>query len=205
MIVVPHSADQSYLTGELRGGLAVVFVDRPPARIKADCVLSDNLEGARVGVRHLLDAGHRRVAFIGNESAVYTSTQRLRGYRQAHRELDLEVETELVVLGQRTEGEAGEAVRRLLALADPPTAVFSQNNLLTVGSWRAIRTAVQVLGLVGFDDFSTADLLDPPVTVVAQDPESLGRRAAELLFARLDGKTGPARRVVIRTNLVIRG
>jgi LacI family transcriptional regulator len=205
MIVVPHSADHSYLTGELHAGLAVVFVDRPPARIKADCVLSDNLEGARLGVRHLLDAGHRRVAFIGNEGAVYTSTQRLRGFRQAHRELDVEVQTELVVLGPRTEDEAGEAVRRLLDLADPPTAVFSQNNLLTLGAWRAMKTAGQVLGLVGFDDFSTADLLDPPVTVVAQDPESLGRRAAELLFARLDGHTGPARRVVIPTDLVVRG
>lgn len=204
MIVVPHSADHSYLSAELHTGLAVVFVDRPPARIKADCVLSDNLEGARVGVRHLLDAGHRRVAFIGNEGAVYTSAQRLRGYQRAHREVDLEVDPDLVVLGPRTEGEASEAVRRLLDLALPPTAVFSQNNLLTLGAWRAMREAGKVMGLVGFDDFSAADLLDPPVTVVAQDPAALGRRAAELLFARLNGHTGPATRVVITTSLIVR-
>ena len=204
MIVVPHSADHRYLSAELQAGLSVVFVDRPPARIKADCVLSDNADGARAGVHHLLEAGHRRVAFIGNDSSVYTSAQRLLGYRRALRQHGIPVDPDLVVLGPRTENEAAAAVAQLRNHSNPPTAVFTQNNLLTLGAWRALRADQIGWALVGFDDFSAADLLDPPVTVVAQDPLALGRRAAQLLFGRLDGHTGSARRVVIPTRLVVR-
>jgi len=204
MIVVPHSDDHRYLARQINAGLHVVFVDRPPAQLTADCVLSDNIQGARHAVHHLLAQGHQRVGFIGNDSSVYTSTRRLRGYRTAHADADIPVDDQLIVLGPRTETEAGEAVQRLLTTANPPTALFTQNNVLTMGAWRAVRNNQPQTALVGFDDFALADVLDPPVTVVAQDPTGLGRRAAELLFSRISGQPGPARRIVIPTRLIIR-
>lgn len=204
MIVVPHSDDHRYLAGPINAGLRVVFVDRPPARLVADCVLSDNIQGARGAVRHLVDQGHRRIGFIGNDPSVYTSTRRLRGYRTAHADAGLSVDDQLVVLGPHTEHQAGEAAQVLLGLAEPPTALFTQNNVLTMGAWRAVRHRRPPLALVGFDDFALADVLDPPVTVVAQDPTGLGRRAAQLLLSRLAGQTGPARRIVVPTRLIVR-
>lgn len=204
MIVVPHNNDHRYLAGAIDTGLSVVFVDRPPAKLTADCVLSDNVAGARAGVAHLLGRGHLRIAFVGNEIGVYTSSRRLQGYKKAHEHAGVDIDDRLVVLGPRTEAEATAAVHRLLSSRRPPTAVFTQNNLLTIGAFRAARMSARPVELVGFDDFSMADVLDPPVTVVAQDPVTMGRRAARLLFARLEGQTAPARRVVVPTRLIVR-
>jgi len=87
--------------------------------------------------------------------------------------------------------EAAVVVRRMLTSADPPTALFTGQNLITMGAIRAL----QALGrhhdvaLIGFDDFPVADLLQPGVSVVAQDPSAIGRQAAALVFRRLDGET----------------
>ncbi len=79
LIVVPSSADHSYLRAERDAGTALVFVDRPPAFIDADCVLSDNAGGAAEATAHLIRAGHRRIAFLGDERRIFTATERLRG------------------------------------------------------------------------------------------------------------------------------
>ncbi len=81
LIVVPAGSDHSYLRPERDAGVALVFVDRPPAFIDADCVLSDNAGGARIAVEHLIAAGHRRIAFLGDQEQIYTAAERLRGHR----------------------------------------------------------------------------------------------------------------------------
>jgi len=89
----------------------------------------------------------------------------------------------------------------------PPTAFFASQNLLTIGVVRALqrRNLQHRVALIGFDDFLLADLLDPPVSVIAQDPIALGRTAAARLFARLDGDNGHAEHVCVPTRLVPRG
>jgi LacI family transcriptional regulator len=95
----------------------------------------------------------------------------------------------------------------MLALPRPPTALFTSQNLLTIGGIRALRRArrEREIALIGFDDVSLADMLDPAISVVAQDPQALGRAAADQLFRRLDGDTGPAVNLVVPVNLVARG
>ena len=138
LIVVPSSSDQSYLAADIAAGLAVVFVDRPPQGLAADCVLSDNEAGARDGTAHLLARGHRRIAFIGNDLTVYTSAERLAGFGAAHRAAGVAVDDALVVLGPRTTNDAEAATRRLLAADQPLQAIFAQNNVMTMGVWRAL-------------------------------------------------------------------
>jgi LacI family transcriptional regulator len=104
--------------------------------------------------------------------------------------------------------EAAEAATAAMLRADnPPTALFTAQNLVTIGALRALRRldVHREVALVGFDDFPLADLLDPPVTVVAQDPHTIGRLAAERLFHRIDGDTGSYVTEVVRTRLVRRG
>jgi LacI family transcriptional regulator len=95
----------------------------------------------------------------------------------------------------------------MLALPEPPTAFFTGQNLLTIGGVHAIRRAgrERELALIGFDDISLADLLDPAISVVAQDPQALGRAAADQLFRRLDGDAAPPIHQIIPVTLIPRG
>jgi LacI family transcriptional regulator len=89
----------------------------------------------------------------------------------------------------------------------PPTAIFSAQNLITVGAMRTLhRLGLQrSVAFVGFDDMPLADVLDPGITVVAQDPYGIGREAAGLMFSRMDGYDGPPRHVTLPTPLIERG
>jgi LacI family transcriptional regulator len=119
----------------------------------------------------------------------------------------LPVDDALVRLDLLTADAATAAALALLDLAEPPTALFTAQNLVTIGALRALRQrgAHRRTALVGFDDVPLADLVEPGVTVIAQQPDTLGRQAAELLFERIGGFTGPGRSVVVPTGLVERG
>jgi LacI family transcriptional regulator len=206
LLIVPAAgADHSYLLRDHAAGVALVFVDRPPSFLDADLVVTDNAGGAAQAVDHLAARGHRRIAYVGDRPELYTAAERLRGYREALARHGLPEEPGLVRLV--APGEAQAATLALLAAANRPTAVFSGQNLVTVATLRALHDAglQDEIALVGFDDVLLADVVKPGLTVVAQDPAGLGRRAAELLFERLDGYGGPARRAVLETTLVARG
>jgi LacI family transcriptional regulator len=207
LVIMAAGADHSYLVAERRAGLPIVFIDRPPAFFDADAVLSANREGSRSGVRHLIAGGHRRIAFLGDLASIYTAGERLAGYFEALHEVGTTPDGDLVRQNLHTADLAEAATLELLALARPPTAIFASQNLVTMGAVKALRTLGRQhsVALVGFDDFLLADLLEPGVTVVAQDPTTLGTQAAELLFRRLDGDHGPSRTVVVDTWLVTRG
>jgi LacI family transcriptional regulator len=207
LIMVPAGADQSYLQRERRAGVGIVFVDRPPRLIDADAVLSDNAAGARLAVDHLLAAGHRRIAFLGDRPDIFTASERRRGYVEALTAAGLAHDERLVRANILTSAAGYEAVRELLTRPDPPSAVFSSQNLITIGAVRALVDLGLhgVIALVGFDDVPLGDAVNPGLTVVAQDPATVGRTAAERLFARLDGDTSPAREVVVPVRLIERG
>lgn len=207
LIVMPAGPDQGYLARELSAGTSLVFVDRAPQSLAADAVLTDNEAGAVACVQHLIDHGHRDIAFIGDRRALSTASDRHRGFARAMGAADLAVPPEWVALDVLTMDEAETAVGAILDLPRPPTALFTAQNLVSVGAVRALRRRglERRVAMVGFDDFLLADLIDPPLTVMAQDPYEIGRRAAEQLFGRLDGDTSPPHRQIVPTRLVARG
>jgi LacI family transcriptional regulator len=207
LVLVPASTDHSYLARVTADGTPVVFVDRPPRGIASDQVLLDNVGGARTAVEHLVAQGHERIAFIADGEAVYTAGERLEGYREALAGARLPVRDELVRMGSRDAGEAEAVTADLLRLPSDrrPTALFAANNRNTVGAFRAMQHAETAVALVGFDDFELADLLSPAVTVVRHDTFRMGAHAAALVFERLAGPSPPPRRIVVPTELVIRG
>jgi LacI family transcriptional regulator len=207
LVLMPASDRQDYLLAELRAGLPTVFVDRGPRGVDADSVTVDNAGGAAAGTRHLLDHGHSRVAYLGDSTGIRTAAARLDGYHRAMHEAGVPVPAELVRPGLRTAEAAQQAVTELLALAEPPTAIFASRNTVSVGAVRALRAAGRQhsVALVGFDDFPLADVLEPALTVVRQDVGEIGARLGDLLFHRLDGDTGAPRHVVISPTLVVRG
>lgn len=132
--------------------------------------------------------------------------ERRQGYLDALKDAGIEVESELVITNLHTAPGIGEAVKRLI-VEGRVSALFTAQNLITVEAIRTLRSMglVATIALVGFDDFDTADLLVPGVTVIAQDPKAIGSLACEILLRRIDGDTSPVRTYVIPVALITRG
>ncbi|TME10242.1 MAG: LacI family transcriptional regulator [Chloroflexi bacterium] len=207
LIIQPSSHDHSYLQAERKAGTAVVFVDRPPSFLDADTVLTDNAAGVRRGVRHLVEHGHRRIGYLGDLHTIMTASERHRGYVEELAASRIELDESLVRLDLRGIEKAEQATLEMLGGPRPPTALFAGQNLVTIGAFRALRKLKlhQRIALIGFDDILLADLLEPGITVIAQDPTAIGRTAAEVLFRRLDGPPSPTEHHVVRTTMIKRG
>jgi LacI family transcriptional regulator len=203
LLIVPAGRDHAYLRDEVRLGTPVVFIDRPADSIQADEILLDNGGGARQATEHLLAHGHQRIGLVGDPPSIYTIAERLAGYQASLERAGIPVDESLIRVGVHDVRHGEAAVRELLAIDNPPTAIFATNNRACIGALHALRATEAQAALVGFDDFELADLLE--VTVIRHDPHELGRRAAELLFARLAGDERPPQRIVLPTELVTRG
>ena len=205
LILTTINQTQEHLQHERELGTPVVFVDRAPVGLQADSVVTDNHAAAVTATRHLLAHGHTRIAHLGDELVIQTAKDRRRGFLETLQSAGLAGAANINDL--RSEAEARRAVTELMASARPPTALFTSQNNITVGAIRALRDLglSHRVALVGVDDLDLADLLDPPVTVMAQDPQAIGRLAAEKLFARLEGDQSPAATIVVPARLIARG
>lgn len=207
LILAPTAPEQGYLTTELRNGWPMVCIDRQPRGVDIDAVVTDNREAAAGGVAHLLAHGHRSIGFIGGQSTLSTEQARYSGYVDAMASSGAPVRPAWVHHGAQDADQAHDVARAMLTAADAPTAIFSGQNLITMGTVRALRELglQHRVALVGFDDFGMADLLEPAVTVVAQDARAIGHLAGELLFRRM-AQTGVAPTThVVKCTLVTRG
>ncbi|MER7478719.1 LacI family DNA-binding transcriptional regulator [Streptomyces sp. NPDC126510] len=207
LIVVPSvGADHSDLKSHRTAGLPVVFLDRPGVGLSTDSVVSSNRAGAQEGVAHLIAHGHRRIGFVGDLPVkLYTRRERLAGYRAALQEADIPHDRSLVVSAHDQQG-AEAMTAQLLELPDPPTALFAGNNIMALGIVAELaRSKRKNVAVVAFDDVSLAEALEPALTVVAQDPEEIGRSAATAALARLDGDRSRARTITVPTRLIVRG
>jgi LacI family transcriptional regulator len=200
-----------YVSRLVQAGYPVVLVDRDLPDLGAPAVLLDNEGAAYSGVRHLIDRGHRRIGMISGRGSISTTTERVAGYQRALREAGLEPDSGLVISGQSTSEGGVAATHALLDLEPPPTAIFSGNNLMSIGALHAIAsrglTVPDDVAMVGFDDFPFpwSDAFRPHLTTVAQPTYELGRRAAETLVQMLNGSgTLAAPRVALEGKLVIR-
>jgi LacI family transcriptional regulator len=207
LIIAPTGADQAYLEPERRAGTVIVCVDRVAVNLDVDSVVVTNASGAADAVRHLVAGGHRRIAYLGDRHSIFTAVERHRGYRQALEEAGIEYDPAIVVHDLYEAGIADGAVTTLLTRPDPPTALFTAQNLVTIGAIKALRRLNRAdrVAVVGFDDFDLADLVVPGITVVAQDVGAVGRTAASVLFSRLSGNTSPPAVHVLPTTLIRRG
>jgi LacI family transcriptional regulator, galactose operon repressor len=203
LIMIPTSDDHSYLLPEMQAGVPVVFADRPPERIAADTVLSDNVGGSRKATAHLIASGHRRIGYLGDSPDIFTARERHQGYLEAMTGAGVPVAEAWIAMGPPVKERVWADLERMLAGPAPVTGLVCGNNRISVLALHALASLNVTPAMVGFDDFELADLLR--VTVVAQDPAELGRQAADLLFQRTGGDSAPSRRIVVPTRLVQRG
>jgi LacI family transcriptional regulator len=206
LILSTITDDQGYLHVEREQGTPLVFVDRPPTGLLADAVITNNYEAAMEATRHLINHGHRQIAFLGNEHVTSQARGRQHGFVDAMAAAGL-AGTAREIAGLRSEQDTHAAVRGLMQLDNPPSALFTSHYLITLGAVRALYQ-LQLewkIALIGFDDIVLADLVHPAVTVMAGDPTGLGTIAAQRTFARLDGDTSPVQTIVVPAKLIARG
>ena len=184
-----------------------MFLDRQAASPAIDSVTVDNRAGSSLAVEHLAAHGHQRIGFLGDVRTIWTAEERYLGYLEGLASRGLRLDPELVQRDIRGVEHAQAVATSMLRLAQPPTAIFAAQNLLTQAVVRALRALNlgHSVALIGFDDFPLADVLDPPVSVIAQNPQLLGFTAATRLFERLDGDESPARHITVPTRLIARG
>jgi LacI family transcriptional regulator len=195
VILVPTDAAAPEIGELLDLGTAVVAFDRPVRDPRADSVLIDNEKGSRVATRHLLDAGHEQIAFIGGPLSVFTGAERLAGYQGEMADARLEP---IIAYGDfRIEGGAAAATSLMRERPDV-TAVVVANNLMALGVLQALRInrPDDQPAVVAFDDPFWAAMVDPALTALAQPVREMSERAIELLFERMSGeRTDPTREV----------
>jgi DNA-binding LacI/PurR family transcriptional regulator len=203
----PRSDDQQ-LPQLVAEGFPVVLQGRLPESA-IPFVDVDNVGGAWHAVTHLLNLGYQRVACITNAPPEYTaSADRLCGYRRALEEARMSYDEALVRYGNFDEKSGYKAMNELLALADPPDAVFIASDLVAFGAVVAIKNrALRIpedIAIVGFDDVPLASFVDPPLTTVHLPAANLGRTAGQILLTLIQGKKLKKRQVLLETELVIR-
>jgi LacI family repressor for deo operon, udp, cdd, tsx, nupC, and nupG len=171
-------------------------------------VTIDNVAGARQATEHLLALGHQRIGHIGGPPANILTGERLQGYKDALTAAGIVTDAALIAHGDFSFASGRAAMRRLLSLPQPPTAVFCSNDEMAIGAMRAAREAgIAVpadLSLVGFDDIPFAGFCDPALTTLLQPRRDLGRRAAGLLLNALAGRQAPRGAVILPHELVLR-
>jgi len=200
-----------HLSRLVRAGFPIVLVDRDLPELGAPAVVLDNEGAAYNAVRHLIAGGHRRIAMLSGRASISTTTERIAGYRRALREAGLALDERLIVSGASTSEGGAAAATIVLDVDPPPSAIFSGNNLMSIGALQAIANRGLVvpddIALVGFDDFPYpwSDAFRPHLTTVAQPTYELGRRAAEILVEHLRGSSSNhPERVILEGKLVVR-
>lgn len=208
LVIAPSSESVHRLSEMAEAGLPIVVVDRRLDDARVDMVLSDNVAGAQSAVAHLIRCGHRRIGHIGGPLRVTSGRERYDGYLQAMHTAGLPVEPEWVRFGNHQYDSGYSHALELLTIDPPLTALFIENNMMSLGALSAIhergKRIPDDIAVVGFDDMPWAVALNPPLTTVAQPTNEIGQRAATLLLERIENPDLAARTVILPTQLIIR-
>ncbi|WP_234567121.1 LacI family DNA-binding transcriptional regulator [Rhodohalobacter sp. 614A] len=209
VIIVPTTGNLDFFKELVDDGFPMVMVDRKLKGLKIDSVSLNNKKGAYEAVNRLIQNGHRRIGVVAGIKGLSNTQERLFGYREALKESGIEVDNDLIFYGDYIEAGGRMAIEKFMSLKNPPTAVFSTNNLMTLGCvkeiYRQELTIPDDLAIIAFDDSVWSEALIPPLTTVKQPGFELGVNAAELLIKRLSNGDSNRVDVVLNPELVIRG
>lgn len=202
VVVMAPEFDAAMLREHLPPDLRLVLVNAHVEGVASVGVA--NGDGARAAMRHLVGLGHRRIGFIGGPSPNQDAADRLAAYRDVVADAGLDADAGLTAEGDFSDASGHAAMRRLLDLAAPPTAVFAANDAMAIGAMGAVREAGRRVpddvAIVGFDDIPMARFVTPPLTTVRTPLAELARRAIDHLLA----PSPPGGVLRLPTDLVVR-
>ncbi|MBO9617522.1 MAG: LacI family DNA-binding transcriptional regulator [Niabella sp.] len=207
-IVATTPRTEKYVESLIGEGFPVVCIDRELKNLITDVVKSDNETGAFAATEHLIKLGHKRIAHIAGDLQIPTSHERIAGYRAAHQQYKLRVDEGLIISKHSNYESGVELAAQVLKMKKRPTAIFTGNNLLTLGVLEVLHgqgvKIPQEIAIVGFDDMYWANSLNPALTAVRQFGYEIGHQAIELLFKRIEAPQRPPVSHIVNTQLMIR-
>lgn len=207
-IIAPANGKDKKVEELISSGSFVVCVDRGLDNNAADVVLIDNEKGAFMAVDHLIKLGHTRIAHITGSKLIPTTSQRILGYNNAFKFHKLQVNEEYIVSKDSTQRSGIELTEKLLSLPNPPTAIFTGNNLITLGALETIhKKGLRIpedVAIIGFDDMLWSYVLNPPLTAIRQSGFDIGHRAAEMLLQRVQDPQRSVSKIILNPELVVR-
>lgn len=169
----------------------------------------DNVQGAMDATSHLIELGHRRIAFVGGPLISATAADRLEGFRRAMEQHNLPVDERLVVESDFTIEGGAASLLRLLEVSQPPRALFAANDQMAIAAMReARRQGLRIprdLAIVGFNDIAMATHVEPPLTTIHLSLCRIGEIAADLLLRQVKTRQWEPTSIPIRGELVVRG
>jgi DNA-binding LacI/PurR family transcriptional regulator len=203
----PHVDDRA-LYDLLNDGFPVVLLGRLPG-VKVASVEFDNRGGSRVAVEHLVSQGHKRIGFVGYAPLSFTGvTERLSGYRDALTSAGIAFDENLVRYGYYSADTGFDSTTSLLAVPEPPTAIFVSSDVLAFATLAAIhQSGLRIpddIAVVGFDDHPLSQFAAPPLTTVHLPFEEMGRQAGNMLLNLLLHPDEPVREISLEGQLIIR-
>jgi len=207
IVVLSSRVGARYISLLTERPIPIVLVNNQRRDAAVHAVTIDNVDASCLAMQHLIDLGHRRIGYIGSEDGVYSDTERFAGYRQALADAGVAFTPDLVEHADNSPEGGSRAMSQLLALAEPPTAVFCYNDIMALGSYYGARGRAAVphdVSIVGFDDLFFSRFLDPPLTTITQPKKPMGRKAMELALQLLNGET-PERTFHVKGDLIVRG
>ncbi len=192
-----------------RSGVPFVLIHNQGGLLSmAPSVRITSWEGGFVATTHLINLGHRRVAYIGKTSLARDAIERVAGYRAALDSSNLPIDSQLECAGEFTEIDGYVATKTLLKLPEPPTAIFAGNDRQAAGVYRALHelglTVPGDISVVGFDDLPYTEIMNPPLTTIHAPRLELGRTATTMLLHLINGEALEMTRVVLSTEFIER-
>jgi LacI family transcriptional regulator len=208
LVLVASGADDEQDLLLHHPAVPIVQLERALPGLDADLILAGEEEGAYQATRYLIELGHRAIACVSGPAALPRTRERVGGFLRAMAQAGLDAPPERMVHDAFTSAGGHAAFTRLLAQAQPPTAVFVASDLMALGGLCAAGCAgVHVpgqLSVIGYDDIGGVDYASPPLTTVAPPKREMARLAIEQLIARIKGGAIPLRSTALDSRLVVR-
>lgn len=209
LILVESQTEDERIARLNQEGFPFVLIGRYEPEEAVYSVDNDNRGAAQMAIRHLLAAGHRRIAYIGGPKDLIVTQDRLCGYQQALADSSIPYDPDLVVYGDFSEVSGYRAMTKLLQLAHPPTAVLAFDDVMAVGAMRAAKERnyriPHEIAFVGFNDSPFCAYVEPPLTSIAVDIIGLAQIATEILIDLIEGRIVEPKRRIVPCRLVHRG
>ncbi len=209
IILMPISKEAKHIKEIIRSGTPIILIDRLVEGISCDAVVTDSWMGAAQATNHMIDRGHTRIGIISGPKDIYTAKHRLKGYIDTLEKNNILIDERLIAFGKYERGGGNEAIRKLLALEEKPTAIFATNYETTISALKyLLESGVKIGEDISFCGFDTSDILHvitPAITTIAQPMYELGSKSMNLLNKRINGdQRGYPEILKLPTELLIR-
>jgi LacI family transcriptional regulator len=206
VVITPHANPENLIAPLLERKIPVVVLEHDLPGV--NCVAVDELLGGRLATTHLLELGHKRIGLLKHKPTSALSNLRAQGYRQSLLEYGMSLDSTLEIECDGTHAAGAEAMRALLELAQPPSAVVTHNDVLALGVLHAIFAAglrvPQDISVVGYDDIASAAYFQPPLTTVRSPKAQMGALAGQILLEMIKQPTLEPRTVLLPVELIVR-